>query len=495
MASDDKVTVGEAHKPSQGTIDKAMALKDEGNRMLAEHHFEKAAELYSEAIKLHPNPIFYANRAFVAMKQESYGLAAADAEAAIGLDPGYVKAYYRRASANFALGKYKEALKDFRHVLKLHPKDKDAMAKYRECDKQVKAAAFAAAIQTEDTMPVSQTISVESIVVEPSYDGPHLGPNGEVTPEFLDSMLERFREQKLIHKKYVVQLLLASLRQLEALPNLVPIKTSDTPGGVLTVCGDTHGQFFDVLHIFERNGKPSATNPYLFNGDFVDRGSFSFEVVFTFLAYKVAYPSAMHVVRGNHESKNMNRIYGFEGEIKHKYDEQVMGLFSEVFCAMPLCATVDDRVFVVHGGLASEDGVTLDDIQKVNRFREPPDSGLMSDLLWSDPQPLPGRSPSKRGVGLSFGPDVTKRFLELNNLDMVVRSHEVKEEGYHIDHDGKCVTVFSAPNYCDQMGNKGAYIRFSGANELKPEYVQFDASPHPPIRPMAYASGLSVLGL
>ena len=68
--------------------------------------------------------------------------------------------------------------------------------------------------------------------------------------------------------------------------------------------------------------------------------------------------------------------------------------------------------------------------------------------------PFPGRSPSKRGVGLSFGPDITKAFLELNNLEMLVRSHEVKEEGYLLEHDGKCCTVFSAPNYCDQMGNK-----------------------------------------
>lgn len=258
----------------------------------------------------------------------------------------------------------------------------------------------------------------------------------------------------------------------------------------------------------------------------------------------MAYPMGMHLVRGNHESKNMNRIYGFEGEVKHKYDDVMMGLFTEVralfqpalpppsfppslrrsplrqtlppslpllaarglpslslppfppptlppqvFCAMPLCATIDSSIFIVHGGLAAEDGVTLDDIKKIYRFREPPESGLMSDLLWSDPQPAPGRQPSKRGVGLSFGPDVTARFLELNKLKMVVRSHEVKEEGYSVEHDGKCVTVFSAPNYCDQMGNKGAFIRFChGENE--PVYTQFEAAPHPPIKPMAYARNM-----
>ena len=109
----------------------------------------------------------------------------------------------------------------------------------------------------------------------------------------------------------------------------------------------------------------------------------------------------------------------------------------------------------MHGGLFSRDDVTLDEVRKIERKREPPDEGLMSELLWSDPQPMPGRLPSKRGVGLSFGPDVTANFLKQNGLKMVVRSHEVKDEGYEVEANGQLVTVFSAPNYCDQMGNKG----------------------------------------
>ncbi|CAM9931298.1 unnamed protein product [Phaeothamnion confervicola] len=118
----------------------------------------------------------------------------------------------------------------------------------------------------------------------------------------------------------------------------------------------------------------------------------------------------------------------------------------------------------------------------------------MSDLMWSDPQPFPGRSPSKRGVGMAFGPDVTAAFLDHNGLELVVRSHEVKEEGYLVEHDGRCITVFSAPNYCDQMGNKGAFIRFGW--DLKPRFTQFAAVLHPAIRPMAYAGGFgSAFGL
>jgi serine/threonine-protein phosphatase 5 len=122
---------------------------------------------------------------------------------------------------------------------------------------------------------------------------------------------------------------------------------------------------------------------------------------------------------------------------------------------------------------------------------EPPENGLMSDLLWSDPQPFPGKAPSKRGVGFSFGPDITASFLTLNNLDVLVRSHEVKEEGYLVEHDGKTITVFSAPNYCDTMGNKGAYIHFDETYE--PKFTKFEAVSHPNVKPMAYAAGMGGL--
>ena len=141
---------------------------------------------------------------------------------------------------------------------------------------------------------------------------------------------------------------------------------------------------------------------------------------------------------------------------------------------------------MVHGGLSSDDGVSLADVRAIPRDREPPDSGLMCDLLWSDPQAANGRSPSKRGVGLSFGPDVTRDFLKHNDLNLVIRSHEVRDEGYEVEHGGALITVFSAPNYCDAMGNRGAFIRIG--RDLEPKFTTFEASPHPPVRPMAYAS-------
>jgi serine/threonine-protein phosphatase 5 len=253
------------------------------------------------------------------------------------------------------------------------------------------------------------------------------------------------------------------------------------------VCGDIHGQFYDLLNIFKINGNPSETNPYLFNGDFIDRGSFSVEVILTLLAWKAAYPKHMFMSRGNHESKNLNKLYGFEGEVKKKYDVKMYDLFSEVFCYLPIGHCINKKILVVHGGLFAKDGVKLEDIAKFNRVREPADEGIMCECLWSDPTDLNGRHPSKRGVGVQFGPDVAERFLEDNGLKMLVRSHEVKQEGYEYQKGGKVLTVFSAPNYCDQMGNKGAFIRFNG-KELEPKITSFEKVEHPKIPPMAYAS-------
>jgi serine/threonine-protein phosphatase 5 len=104
-----------------------------------------------------------------------------------------------------------------------------------------------------------------------------------------------------------------------------------------------------LLNILKINGNPSPTRPYLFNGDFVDRGSWSVEVIMTLLAWKVCNPDIMHLTRGNHESRNMNKLYGFEGEVKHKYDDKVYELFQTTFNYLPLAYTLSKKVMVVHG--------------------------------------------------------------------------------------------------------------------------------------------------
>jgi serine/threonine-protein phosphatase 5 len=493
--------------------EKALALKDDGNKQLQVGHFMEAIKFYSHGLEYRPqNAIILSNRALAYIKIENYGLALQDSEKAIKSDPSYAKGYYRRASANFALNHYKLARKDLRQVCKLKPKDKDARSKLNDCEKAVREELFCKAIEAEQTAPLSSTYDPGKADVSSNYDGPH--PNsflltdmdveaalfepGKLPLEFVLNSIAHMKAQKLIHKRYVSRVLLACREYFSKLNSLmeisIPLESpAHDPEGKprLTVCGDTHGQFYDVLHIFELNGMPSRNNPYHFNGDFVDRGSFSVEVILTFLLFKLCDPECIYLCRGNHETKNMNKIYGFEGEVKAKYDDQIFQLFLEVFEWLPLAAVIESKIFVTHGGIPTDPTVKLDDVRKVKRGMEPPEKGLMSDLLWSDPQPFPGKSPSKRGVGFSFGPDITAAFLERNNLDLLVRSHEVKEEGYLVEHGGKTITVFSAPNYCDSMGNKGAFIHFDAS--LVPKFTQYDCVPHPNVKPMAYAAGMGGL--
>lgn len=466
----------------------AEALKEEGNKYFAEKHatsYYQAIICYSKAHDLDPtNPVYLSNRSFCHLRLEEYGSAIEDATAAIAADPRFVKAYYRRGTALFALAKLKDARKDFQKVLKMLPRDKDASAKLNEIEKELRKLSFLKAIENEHTKPISETLNLNDIEVEDSYSGPRLADGMKVTAEFLTELMDWFKAEKRLHKRYVYEIVMQALKIFRAMPSLYRVPVPE--GSHITVCGDVHGQYYDVLNLFKLNGLPSPTNPYLFNGDFVDRGSFSVEVIIVFFAFKILYPNSFHMNRGNHESLNMNSIYGFQGEVVAKVDSPCFELFTECFNNIPLAAVVGEKVLVVHGGLFAEDGVTLDRIAKINRVQQPPESGLMCELLWSDPQVARGRGPSKRGVALAFGPDVTKQFLDENNLSMIVRSHEVKEDGYEVQHDDMLVTVFSAPNYCGQMGNKGAYIRFE--SDMKPNYITFTAVPSPNVRAMAYAS-------
>ncbi|XP_021274195.1 serine/threonine-protein phosphatase 5 isoform X1 [Herrania umbratica] len=523
-------------------VPRAEEIKLQANEAFKAHKYGQAIDLYTQAIELNgQNAVYWANRAFAHTKLEEYGSAIQDATKAIEVDPKYSKGYYRRGAAYLAMGKFKEALKDFQQVKKICPSDPDAAKKLKECEKAVMKLKFEEAIAVPESerhsvadsidyhsigmshsspsMPTQVALAAVAVAfvaalvmivgaaatkvaavvvvvflgtwwwggsteVEPQYSGAKI-EGDVVTLDFVKKMIDDFKNQKCLHKRYAFQIVLQTREMLRAQLSLVDINVPD--GSHFTVCGDVHGQFYDLINIFELNGLPSEENPYLFNGDFVDRGSFSVEVILTLFAFKCMCPSAIYLARGNHESKSMNKIYGFEGEVRSKLSETFVELFAEVFCCLPLAHVINEKVFVVHGGLFSVDGVKLSDIRAIDRFCEPPEEGLMCELLWSDPQPFPGRGPSKRGVGLSFGADVTRKFLQDNNLDLVVRSHEVKDEGYEIEHDGKLITVFSAPNYCDQMGNKGAFIRLE-APDLKPNIVTFSAVPHPDVKPMAYAN-------
>jgi len=470
----------------------AEALKTEANEYFKQEKFQQAVDLYTKAIEINPKKaVYHANRSIANLRLENFGYALSDASKSIECDKNYLKAYYRRAAAHMALGKYKIALKDYERVYKVKPNDSDAKKKFTECKKIVQQQAFEKAIRVEETTKsVADSLDIESMTIEDKYDGPRLHDDKKVTLEFMEKLLQHYKDRQLLHRRYAFQMLLDIRQYFMSQPTLVDI---DVPEGKkFTICGDIHGQYYDLMNIFELNGMPSEDNPYLFNGDFVDRGSFSVECIFVLFGFKLLYPNHFFMSRGNHESENMNKMYGFEGEVKSKYSANMVDLFTEVYNWLPLSHCINNKIIVMHGGLFSKDGITLDDIRKTERNRQPPDEGIMCELLWSDPQPMFGRAPSKRGVGCQFGPDVTRKFLADNKLDYVVRSHEVKDNGYEVCHDGKLITVFSAPNYCDSMGNKGAFINLTGSKdgEMPPKYVTYEAVPHPNVKPMAYANSL-----
>lgn len=467
--------------------------KDQGNELFKKGQYKLAIEKYDLALKCSlPNQVdfapIHANRSFAYLKIEMYGAALRDATASIQYDQTYSKGYYRRAAANTALGKHKEALADLRKVAQLVRDDKFIHGKIKACERIIHQIGFEKAIAVETRKPLAFTLDCDSIPIEDSYRGPHLDEQGKVTLGFVHELLAHYKELKVLHRKYALKILCSMYEYFIKQPSLIDITIPK--GKKFTVCGDIHGQFFDLLNIFELNGLPSDTNPYLFNGDVVDRGSFSIECILLLFSLKLLYPDHFYISRGNHETHSMNQMYGFEGECKAKYSHSIYDLFSEVFQVLPLAHCINNKILVVHGGLCSSETVTLDDIRKLDRNRQPPEDGVMCELLWSDPMPQPGTATSKRGIAIAFGPDVTEKFCKRNNLDYIIRSHEVKMLGYEKAHNDKCITVFSAPNYCDNVGNEGAFIILKGDKLENPEFVRFEAVPHPDMKPMAYANPL-----
>lgn len=284
---------------------------------------------------------------------------------------------------------------------------------------------------------------------------PMLHDDDPITIPFVQSMLLAFRRGEFLSYENAWQI----LKRISAVltqERTVQYTTIDA-GCRMVVVGDLHGQLDDFLYVLHNSGLPSATNHILFNGDFVDRGSNSCEVVFSIFALKLACPGWVFLNRGNHEAAEINEANGFAIECTKKYDRELFCLFSDTFACLPLAHVLNNKIFVVHGGLSWQD-FKVEDLNNVNRFIVDPVYGtLMSDLLWSDPDQNLGRAESRRGTGCHFGPDIVQKFLAANNLDIIIRSHEVCD-GVEYWFDGTLITVFSASNYCGDTGNIGGFI-------------------------------------
>ncbi|NWU51939.1 PPE1 phosphatase, partial [Dromas ardeola] len=344
---------------------------------------------------------------------------------------------------------------------------------------------------------LSLTEFEKKIDVPDSYYGPRL--SFPLTVEDANALLHAFRNEQLLHARYVLQLLSETRRVLKEMPNITHLSTSYSKE--ITVCGDLHGNLDDLLLIFYKNGLPSEQNRYVFNGDFVDRGKNSMEILIILFAFLLIYPNDLHLNRGNHEDYIMNLRYGFTKEVSKKYKDhgkQILCLLRDVFSWLPLATIIDSKVLILHGGIS--DTTDLDFLNALERNKlkslmRPPKSARdrqdqvkegipttrpicclqILDILWSDPRSQNGCTPNKcRGGGCYFGPDVTAKLFEKYNLKMLIRSHEFKPEGYEISHDGKVITIFSASNYYEEGSNRGAYIKLNP--ELIPRFVQYRVS-------------------
>jgi serine/threonine-protein phosphatase PP1 catalytic subunit len=211
------------------------------------------------------------------------------------------------------------------------------------------------------------------------------------------------------------------------------------------IVGDVHGQYTDLIRLFEMCGFPPASN-YLFLGDYVDRGKQSLETILLLLCYKLKYPENFFLLRGNHECANVTRVYGFYDECKRRCNIKIWKTFIDTFNCLPIASIVAGKIFCVHGGL-SPSLSHMDDIRGIARPTDVPDYGLLNDLLWSDPADMEEDwEPNERGVSYCFGKKVIMNFLQRHDFDLVCRAHMVVEDGYEFYQDRILVTVFSAPN-------------------------------------------------
>ncbi|XP_027014564.1 serine/threonine-protein phosphatase with EF-hands 2 isoform X1 [Tachysurus fulvidraco] len=403
----------------------------------------------------------------------------------------------------------------------------------------------------------------KDIVVPDVYTGPHL--TFPLSVSNATDLVEAFKQKQQLHSRYVLQLLGETWRLLRVLPNINMVSTRHSKE--ITICGDLHGQLEDLLLVFYKNGLPSIETPYVFNGDFVDRGKDSIEILLILFAFQLVYPNDIHLNRGNHEDHIVNLRYGFTKEVLGKYrvhGKKILKLLQKIFSWLPLATVIDQKVLILHGGISDTTDLGL--VTKLERHRyvsalRPPKrprqtpklsdgddehystssrkrvrsltderrpkqtyfirtsrsveeelqerrrwAGLSAscdrlnffssdsdpdsveapetdaeewkqivDMLWSDPMPQDGCVPNEvRGGGCYWGPDVTREVLDRHNLQLLIRSHECKQDGYEFCHDRRVLTIFSASNYYEVGSNRGAYVRLGP--DLNPHVIQYQAS-------------------
>ncbi|EUD66567.1 protein phosphatase 3, catalytic subunit [Plasmodium inui San Antonio 1] len=311
-----------------------------------------------------------------------------------------------------------------------------------------------------------------------------LYPNGTDEPPDYKALRDHLKKEGRIRKEDCLDIIKKVIDIVSNEPNLLRLQDP------ITIVGDIHGQYYDFLKLLEVGGNPDNTQ-FLFLGDYVDRGSFSIEVLLHLYALKINFPNKIWLIRGNHECRQMTSFFNFRDECEYKYDMVVYYAFMESFDTLPLSAVINGKFLAVHGGLSPQ-LVLLNQICSFTRFQEPPRSGIFCDILWADPidedkeehtiQTESFFPNDIRGCSYFFGYNAATTFLEKNGLLSIIRAHEAQLEGYKMHQTNLktgfpiVITIFSAPNYCDVYNNKGAVLKFD-SNTLNIQ--QFSFSPHP----------------
>ncbi|KAI0794857.1 Metallo-dependent phosphatase [Abortiporus biennis] len=333
--------------------------------------------------------------------------------------------------------------------------------------------------------PYSHTPPNEAFYVQ-SADRNSFKPN-------LELLKDHFYHEGRLTEAQAMFILEQTTDLLSKEPNMLKVE------GPVTVCGDIHGQYYDLMKVLDVGGDFS-TNNYLFLGDYVDRGCFGIECLLYLYSLKLWYPKSLSLLRGNHECRHLTEYFTFKRECLHKYSQTVYEACIRSFYALPVTALIDGKFFCVHGGISPE-LQTLADIETLDRFAEPASHGLLCDLLWADPIPNFGHEQepsyehpqglppgtlwennSTRGCSFYFTYEAACKFLERNELLGIFRGHEAQDAGYTMHRKTptkkfpSVITIFSAPNYLDVYHNRGAVIKYKNKNIT---IRQYNATQHP----------------
>lgn len=283
----------------------------------------------------------------------------------------------------------------------------------------------------------------------------------------LKSCLKRIERGDIIEEETVIVILMKLMEVMYRERNLLILNSP------IIICGDIHGQLDDLFQLFNESGD-KYNQQYLFMGDYIDRGYHSLNTFLYLGILKLLYPSQYHLLRGNHESRQLSQMYGFYNEIILNYGHSgLWALSNSVFDLLPIAALIDHEIFSVHGGL-SPSLPLIEMICQQNRQDELPTSGAFCDLCWSDPDDVKSWRPNQRGAGYLFGEKAVSQFIWLNNINLITRSHQLAEEGFQFYFpykkdekqksgcckDGRLVTIWSAPNYSYRYENKASIMKY-----------------------------------